>query len=119
MTDGIPNPTAGSVTLPIGRVEGSVIAREIRSDGKPALTHYETVETQGNRAWVKVQPVTGRTHQIRVHMAAIGCPLLYDFLYGEEQNGQNFRLVCTQLVFVHPQTKEQISIKIPDEKPDF
>ena len=119
LTDGIPEPLQGTVSLPIGRVEGSVIKRQVHPNGRPALTRYETVSARNNRAWVKVQPVTGRTHQIRVHMAAIGCPLLYDFLYGEEQKGQNFRLVCTQLVFVHPQTKEQISIKIPNEMPDF
>ena len=79
LTDGIPQPLSGTVDLPIGRVEGSVIAREIRPDGKPSLTRYETVATQNTTAWVKVQPITGRTHQIRVHMAAIGCPLLHDF----------------------------------------
>ncbi len=119
LTDGIPNPKKGTIDLPIGRVEGSVIARCVRPDGKPSRTHYETVSAKNGRAWVQVQPVTGRTHQIRVHMAAVGCPLLYDFLYGKEREGKVFSLICSQLVFTHPQTKEQKSIKISSKSLDF
>lgn len=74
----------GEVCAPIGRRDGSVIEREVRSDGDFALTKYEVVDRRGGMSLVRVMPMTGRTHQIRVHMAHIGHPLIGDFLYGEE-----------------------------------
>ncbi len=112
VTAGIPSPPAGSVALPIGRVEGSVIQRRIDPQGKPALTHYEVVQVTDSTALVKVIPVTGRTHQIRVHMAAIGCPLQDDFLYGIEQPNKNFLLCCAGLTFLHPYTKQPVTLTV-------
>ncbi len=74
----------GEICAPIGRRDGSVIEREVRSDGDFARTLYEVVERKGGMSLVRVMPMTGRTHQIRVHMAYIGHPLIGDFLYGEE-----------------------------------
>ena len=97
---------------PIGRVPGSVIARQVTRQGKPAVTEYQVMQVWGNRALVRLHPITGRTHQLRVHMAAIGCPLLYDFLYGREQPEKSFFLRCTGLTFCDPDTGEQIRIEI-------
>ncbi len=75
---------AGEVVAPIGRRDGSVIEREVRPDGDFARTCFEVVSENNGRSLVRVMPLTGRTHQIRVHMAHIGHPLTGDFLYGTE-----------------------------------
>ncbi|MBR5542665.1 MAG: RluA family pseudouridine synthase [Oscillospiraceae bacterium] len=74
----------GEIDAPIGRRDGSVIEREVREDGDTALTRYECIESKNGKSLVRVLPQTGRTHQIRVHMAHIGYPLVGDFLYGKE-----------------------------------
>ena len=68
----------------IGRTPGSALRREVRSDGQSARTHYEVLSVSGGRSLVRLVLDTGRTHQIRVHMAHMGCPLTGDFLYGTE-----------------------------------
>ena len=113
VTKGIPNPLQGEITVPIAREENSVLKRKATPLGKPAKTFYQVEETKGDLALVKAIPVTGRTHQIRVHLAFVGCPLLYDFLYGEEQEGQPFLLQCTGLTFTHPHTGNEVSLNIP------
>ena len=74
----------GEICAPIGRKDGSVIEREVREDGDYSLTKYEVLEKRNGMSLVRVLPMTGRTHQIRVHMAYIGHPLVGDFLYGKE-----------------------------------
>ena len=87
ITEGVPGERVGEVDAPIMRREGSTIERMVHPDGKRAVTHYEVLEVQSGRALVKLKLETGRTHQIRVHMAHIGCPLAGDFLYGSEIDG--------------------------------
>ena len=82
----------GTIDLPIGRAEGSIIKRQIDIEkGKTAVTHYRTLqvfEVEGKAvSIVELKLDTGRTHQIRVHMAAIGHTLLGDFLYNENFSG--------------------------------
>jgi len=86
IVEGILDEKAGEIDAPIGRRDGSVIEREVRPDGDAAKTRYEVVDECGNMSLVKVLPITGRTHQIRVHMAHIGHPLVGDFLYGKESS---------------------------------
>lgn len=82
--DGIFEQKSGVIDAPIGRVEGSVIKREVRSDGKSAKTFFEVVKEHNNRSLVRFTITTGRTHQIRVHSAYIGHSITGDFLYGTE-----------------------------------
>ena len=107
------DPPKGEINAPIARQEGSVIKREVSTKGKPAVTAYETVETQREGTLLRLYPLTGRTHQIRVHLAYAGCPLKYDFLYGREEEGKHFLLHCQGLEFSHPTTGQRLVLTAP------
>ncbi len=95
----------GTIKLPISRKQGSIIERCICENGKNAITHYEVLGEVNNCSLVKCLLVTGRTHQIRVHFAAIGHPLVGDSLYGKKDeliDGQV--LHCHSIQFIHPIT---------------
>ena len=109
---GTPEPRHGYVNAPIARESEGSILRVVRDDGKDSLTEYEVIEIDENgNSTLKVAPHTGRTHQIRVHMAHIGHPLINDFLYGERRDGETYSLHCASLTFKHPITNETITIK--------
>ena len=74
-------PERGAIDAPIGRVDGSVIAREVRTDGERAVTYFERFRYEAGYSLARVRLETGRTHQIRVHMKHVGHPLPGDFLY--------------------------------------
>jgi len=111
--NGKPNPERGRISAPIARQEGSVILRCVARNGKEAVTDYETIETKNGRSLVRLQPRTGRTHQLRVHMSHIGTPIYGDDLYGARQMGERTRLHCGSISFSHPMTGEPISIVAP------
>ena len=113
--DGAPPQVAGVVDAPIGRVDGSLTRRAVRPDGQPARTHYKVVRSCGPRTLVELELETGRTHQIRVHMAHLGCPLTGDFLYGTENRALIDRpaLHSAQLELAHPITGERLRFTVP------
>ena len=113
ITVGAPDPPEGIVDLPIGRAEGSPIKRCIRPDGAAAVTRYETLETAGNFALLRLLPQTGRTHQLRLHMAALGHPLAGDWLYGTEAPDLIPRpaLHAYALALRHPITRDRLSFQ--------
>lgn len=115
LCDGIPVPSKGVISLPIGRLEGSVLKRTVREDGAAAVTHYEVLQVCGPRTLVRLELETGRTHQIRVHMAHMGCPLTGDFLYGREQTEVIGRtaLHSAELEICHPVTGERLAFRAP------
>ena len=96
----------GTIDLPIARKSNSIIERCISESGQHAVTHYQVLKDFNNYSLVKCILETGRTHQIRVHMAAIGHPLIGDSLYGSSSDfiGRQ-ALHCYKLSFVHPITK--------------
>ncbi len=105
---------SGTISAPIGRVQDSVITRCVRSDGKEAVTHYRTLLQTAQCALVELMPQTGRTHQIRVHMAHLGFPLLGDDLYGGDCTLlQRHALHCGMLCFCDPITHHQIMVTAP------
>ena len=76
---------SGVIDAPIARCADSVIKRCVDKKGDCAVTHYRVIAQDGEKTLVRLRLETGRTHQIRVHMAHIGHPLSGDFLYGEER----------------------------------
>ena len=73
----------GTIDLPIRRKLGSFIGQETHETGRSAITRYRVLADAEEASLVRLQPVTGRTHQLRVHLAAVGHPILGDDLYGE------------------------------------
>ena len=112
---GMPDPAAGQVALPIARAEGSPIKRCVSPQGAAALTEYQTLSAAGGLSLLRLIPRTGRTHQLRLHMAALGCPLLGDWLYGREDREQIGRpaLHAGLLALRHPVTGENIRLTAP------
>ena len=105
---------SGIIDAPIARVNDSVILREVRADGKPALSEYECISGNGKYTLVRLTPITGRTHQLRVHMAHTGHPLAGDDLYGCcSEDISRHALHCSEISFPEPETGEEINVASP------
>ena len=101
----------GVIELPIARKEESIIERCVSENGKKAITEYEVVKKLNGYSLIKCRLLTGRTHQIRVHMAYIGHPLLGDTLYGEKSDLINRQALHSfKISFIHPITKKEIQL---------
>lgn len=92
------------------------IAPKLESGSKEAILEYEVVATKGNFSLVKVNLITGRSHQIRVQMSSqLNVPIFGDFKYGDKDHGGNLALWAYELTFTHPTTKEQMRFTVaPD-----
>ena len=112
---GIPDPPNGTIDLPIGFAEGSTYQRAVTPDGAPSITDYEVLGSGGGMSLLCLIPRTGRTHQLRVHLAALGHPLVGDWLYGTRDDARIARpaLHSSQLTLIHPLTGEQITVRAP------
>lgn len=112
---GCPFPEKGTVDAPIGRDETSVVARTVRPGGAPAVSHYAVLAKGDGYSLLALRPETGRTHQLRVHMAHLGCPLAGDWLYGTEDPALIPRpaLHSHGLSLIHPVTGEALSLTAP------
>ena len=113
--EGFPDPAEGEIRLSIARQDGSAIARCISPDGQPAHSAYQTLARTDHFSLMELTPHTGRTHQLRVHMAAIGHPLIGDWLYGTEDHSLIARpaLHAAFLSVYHPVTRELIEYSAP------
>lgn len=113
--------TCGSIDKPISRDKKERIKMSINCDGKRAVTHYEVLEQYDKGiSLVKCTLETGRTHQIRVHMASIGHPLVGDLVYGYKRQKFNIEgqaLHAKTLGFIHPRTKEYM--EFTSELPNY
>ena len=102
----------GTVCTPIGLREDSKIVRHVLESGAPAITHYEVVNSSKEISLLKLWLETGKTHQIRCHMAYLGHPLLGDDLYGGSRELiQRHALHCEKMEFCHPVTGEAIEVR--------
>lgn len=107
----------GIIEAPIARKEGSIIERCVSENGKYAKTAYKLLAKRGDLSLVQIKLFTGRTHQIRVHMAHIGCPLFNDNLYGTPGPQSRHALHAFKLRFIHPvsDTPVEITRALPED----
>lgn len=114
VVQGHPDPLSGTIDAPIARHPGASWKFAVTADGKPSVTHYETLEAFPSAALLEVQLETGRTHQIRVHMAAQRHPCVGDSMYGADPTittrlGLSRQwLHAKRLGFVHPATGQYV-----------
>ena len=108
---------AGVVDQPIRVKEGCCITREVGEGGKESLTRWEALATDGTVTLLRVVIETGRTHQIRVHMAWLGHPLVGDTMYGDPEGDglglERHGLHCAHMALVHPLTGEELAFDSP------
>jgi len=116
---GVPDPIEGEIDAPIARRPLPSLLRYVNQEGKPSVTRYKVLSTDGQTSLLELQPVTGRTHQLRVHCAYMGFPILGDPQYGtadsvkfsEEQGIHGQRLCAKALSFMHPVTGAPMTLR--------
>lgn len=113
---GTPKENKGIINAPIGRNPKDRKKMAITNDGREAITEYEVLESFKGYSYMRFKLQTGRTHQIRVHMASVGHPLLGDDVYGPAKcdfklSGQT--LHAKTIGFIHPSTNEYVEVEAP------
>lgn len=115
VVDGIINEEEGTIDAPLGRPVNEPVKRGVVEGGRPSVTHYKVVERfDPGYTLVRLKLETGRTHQIRVHMAFIGHPVVGDRLYGKQSDFISRQaLHAEKLSFDHPVTKKHLDLEAP------
>ena len=119
LVQGYPDPTQGTINAPIGRHPSRDFKMAVVEGGRAAITHYRTLEVLPGASLLEIQLETGRTHQIRVHMQAIGHGVVGDPIYGPNpQLAKKLGLTrqwlhAASLSFAHPRTGKQVSFEAP------
>ena len=117
LVQGHPDPSAGTFDAPIGRHPKSEFKFQVHADGKPSVTHYETIEAFRSASLLEIILETGRTHQIRVHFSAFRHPLVGDTMYGADPTlakklGIDHQwLHAIRLSFEHPISGDMVSFE--------
>ena len=125
LSEGEVSPSSGRINKNIRRVpDAATIKREVCDDtnGATAVTDYEVIRIRNGRTLLKIQTLTGRTHQIRVHLASIGYPIVGDWLYGEKSDGNPRQLLhCGEVRMNSPITGKPLLLKadVPEDFGDI
>ena len=116
---GTPEPDSGTIDAPIARLPLPSLLRRVDPAGKPSVTEYRMLERRERCSLLELRPITGRTHQLRVHCAYMGFPILGDPQYASPESmelsrqlGLESQLLCAQkLEFIHPVTGEPLRLE--------
>ncbi len=120
LVNGVLKEHEGTINKPLGRNPNDRIKIAVVKDGREAITHFKVLERFKDYTLIKCKLETGRTHQIRVHMAYIGHPLVGDPVYGYKKQSFNLNgqlLHAKILGFIHPSTEEYMEFETP--LPDY
>jgi 23S rRNA pseudouridine1911/1915/1917 synthase len=120
LVEGIIKEDEGTIDKPLGRDPKTKIKMAIVKDGRRAITHFKVIERFNNATLIECRLETGRTHQIRVHLASLGHPLLGDPVYGYKKQKYNIKgqaLHAKILGFVHPSSGKYLEFEAP--LPDY
>jgi 23S rRNA pseudouridine1911/1915/1917 synthase len=114
IVSGTPQPRSGTIDVALGRDAGDRRRMTTVEDGVPSMTRYEVISTSGHVSLVRCELVTGRTHQIRVHLAASGWPIVGDTSYGVADNRiSRPALHSSRMRLLHPVTGEELEVTAP------
>lgn len=114
LLEGVLPESEGEIDAPIARLDASVILRTVSPSGASALTKYRVLFSDGEHSLVLCMPITGRTHQLRVHFAYLGAPIVGDGLYGNESPLiARHALHAARLVLPHPKNGEELDVRAP------
>ena len=118
LVEGVPTPRRATIDAPIARAAGNRTRFAVVAGGRPAITHYDVVAAHGRAAELAIRLETGRTHQVRVHCASIGHPVVGDRAYGASPLGTELGLArpalhARRLAFTHPVTGEHVDVEEP------
>ena len=115
VVEGCPDAESGRIDLPLARRSDDPRSWWMKADpaGDPALTHWRVLGRAGGRTWLELKPVTGRTHQLRVHCAASGWPILGDSIYGSGPRGGSLFLHARTLTIPLYPKRDAITVEAP------
>lgn len=115
LVHGEPRDDAGTIELPLAADWPNRPRQRVDAEhGKPSLTHWRVLEREAGRCRLELQPVTGRSHQLRVHLAAIGHPIVGDRLYGPaDDSAERMLLHASALRLVHPASGAPLALLSP------
>ncbi len=119
VVSGILDPEEAQIDMPIERNPKKPQTFRVGPNGKPATTVYRVIETNGKHSLVELAPVTGRTHQLRVHMTQIGHPIVGDVLYGGEEADRTYLHALTLEITLLNKQKKAFTAPLPQSFSDM
>ncbi len=115
VVDGVPSQKDGTINVPLWEDKGLFVRVSQDGGGERAITHYRVLRERGGRSLLEVKLETGRKHQIRVHLAHLGCPVVGDLRYGVSK-APRLALHAHKLRLFHPETAREINLIAPIPK---